>query len=145
MASLSLAQILADFHEIGQLQIFSFKSKRWVKALDGIVTIEYVSNLKQAHNVLLKIQAIHIDPTKVSSYSYRITPPFQIHQKEHNGRFQNMVKARNLASDTVELLAIVFKKKAVANKFYNLIVTLSIFIHSLCPCTCASACTYIQC
>lgn len=135
MTAPSRAQIRADFHEIGQLLTCSFKLKQWIKLIDGIVTIDYVSNLNVSHNILLKVQSIKSPKsssiTRPSSYSFQMTPPFEIQQKDKTHQSQYMLKAKDLSTNESVLLAIIFKTVSIANKFYNLIVK---FV-SLCSCT----------
>ena len=115
----SMAQIRADFREIGQLQTCSFKLKQWIKIVEGIVTIDYVSNLNASHNILLQI---HTTISNKKTYCYQMTPPFQIQPKGKNNKCQYMIKAKNLSTNKFELIAIILKQVSISNKFYNLIV-----------------------
>eukprot|EP01084_Bolivina_argentea_P163139 283849_1 len=114
MAAASLAQIRADFNETGQL--YTLKFKQWMALVEGVITIDYISNLHTSHNILLNFES-----SSESSYSYQMTPPFQIQQKDKTNPTQYMLKAKDLSTNKLELLAIVFKTKSIADKFYHLI------------------------
>ena len=134
MTAPSLAQTRADFHEIGQLSVLSFKLKQWIKLIDGIVTIDYVSNLN-SYNILLRVESIK-QSSSSSSYCYQMTPPFEIQQKDKKHQSQYMLKAKDLSTNEPTLLAIIFKKVSIANQFYNFIVeyhihTLLLILHTL--------------